>query len=104
MTFIFKKCIMEYMKKYAHKKSFEIKTREADFKDELKASSVLSFMEEVAGSSAEELGFGYKHVRPRGVYVYGYQRYFSYKQANEGGGNGACKNVANETKLRRFWT
>lgn len=66
MTFIFRKCIMVYMKKYAHIKSFEIKTREADFKDELKASSVLSFMEEVAGSSAEELGFGYKHVRPRG--------------------------------------
>ena len=57
---------MVYMKKYAHIKEFQIKYREADFKDELRASGALSFMEEVASSSAEELGFGYSYIKPKG--------------------------------------
>lgn len=47
------------MDKYCYEKPFEIKYRESDFNDFLKPSGALSFMEEVAGYSAEELGFGY---------------------------------------------
>lgn len=52
--------------KYEHKKIFQVKYCEADFKDELKASVALSYMEEVACSSADELGFGYQFIKPRG--------------------------------------
>lgn len=54
------------MKKYIHTKEFQVKYCEADFKDELKISVALSYMEEVACSSADELGFGYAFVKPRG--------------------------------------
>lgn len=54
------------MDKYVHKKQFQIKYCEADFKDNLKLSSALSYMEEVACLSADELGFGYAFVKPRG--------------------------------------
>ncbi len=45
--------------KYCHSKDFKSKYLEVDFKDELKPSSILAFMQEVASSSADELGFGY---------------------------------------------
>ncbi len=51
---------------YEHKREFTVKYCEVDFKDELKVSTVLSYMEEVACSSADELGFGYAFVKPRG--------------------------------------
>ncbi len=54
------------MKVYEHCKEFLIKYCDVDFKDELKASAALSYMEEVACSSADELGFGYAYVKPRG--------------------------------------
>ncbi len=54
------------MKAYEHKKEFLIKYCDVDFKDELKISAALSYMEEVACSSADELGFGYAFVKPRG--------------------------------------
>ncbi len=54
------------MKIYEHSKEFIVKYCEVDFKDELKASTALSYMEEVACSSADELGFGYAFVKPRG--------------------------------------
>lgn len=50
---------------YEHKKEFILKNREVDFKDEMKVSATLSFMEEVAGSSADELGFGYKFTKSK---------------------------------------
>ena len=37
-----------------------------DFKDEMKVSAALSLMEEVAGSSADELGFGYQFTKTNG--------------------------------------
>lgn len=52
--------------KYEHIRSFQVKYCEADFKDELKTSIALSYMEEAACSSADELGFGYQFVKPRG--------------------------------------
>lgn len=54
------------MKPYEHIKEFSIKYCDADFKDEIKPSVVLSLMEEVACSSADELGFGYTYIKPRG--------------------------------------
>ena len=54
------------MKLYEHIKEFTIKYCDADFKDEIKVSSVLAYLEEVACSSADELGFGYSYVKPRG--------------------------------------
>ena len=37
-----------------------------DFKDELKLSTILAYFEEAACASADELGFGYRFVKPRG--------------------------------------
>lgn len=53
------------MTKYEHKRDFQIKYCETDFKDELKLSSVLAYFEEVAGSSADELGFGRRFLKPK---------------------------------------
>ena len=54
------------MELYEHKQQFTIKYCDVDFKDEIKTSTVLALMEEVACSSADELGFGYAYVKPRG--------------------------------------
>ena len=54
------------MEKYEHIRNFTVKYCEADFKDEIKVSSLLAYLEEVACSSADELGFGYAFVKPRG--------------------------------------
>ena len=54
------------MKSYEHIKEFQIKYCDADFKDELKTSVALALLEEVACSSADELGFGYSFVKPKG--------------------------------------
>ena len=59
--------IIIVMCKYIHEKEFQVKYCEADFKDQLKTSVALSYMEEVACSSADELGFGYEFVKPRGL-------------------------------------
>lgn len=54
------------MKVYEHIQEFLIKYCDVDFKDELKASTMLAYFEEVASFSAEELGFGYSFVKPKG--------------------------------------
>ena len=54
------------MKLYEHIQEFLVKYCDVDFKDELKVSTTLAYMEEVACSSADELGFGYSYVKPRG--------------------------------------
>lgn len=54
------------MKIYEHKQSFSIKYRDVNFKDEWKMSSVLSHFEQVAADSAEELGYGYSFLKPKG--------------------------------------
>ncbi len=67
MTFFSKKRIIKYvMKPYEHSREFQIKYCDADFKDEMKVSVALSLLEEVACSSADELGFGYSYVKPKG--------------------------------------
>lgn len=55
-----------FMEKYEYKQSFRVSHRDADFKDELKISSSLAYMEQVAADSAEELGFGYTYLKPKG--------------------------------------
>ncbi len=54
------------MKAYEHEREFFIKYCDVDFKDECKVSTALSYMEEVACSSADELGFGYAYIKPKG--------------------------------------
>ncbi len=53
------------MKVYEYAQDFLIKYCEVDFKDELKVSTALAYMEEVACASADELGFGYAYVKPK---------------------------------------
>ena len=55
-----------YMELYQHIQDFTIKYCDVDFKDELKTSAVLAYLEEVACNSADELGFGYEYVKSRG--------------------------------------
>ncbi|MBQ8296010.1 MAG: hypothetical protein IJX87_06220 [Clostridia bacterium] len=54
------------MELYEHVKQFSIKYCDVDFKDEIKTSTVLALMQEVACSSADELGFGYSYIKPKG--------------------------------------
>ena len=61
-----KKVYTVFMAIYEHKKQFTIKYCDSDFRDEMKTSVGLALMEEVACSSADELGFGYAYVKPRG--------------------------------------
>ena len=55
------------MEKYCYKQSFDVRYCDVDFKDELKPSTVLAFLEEAACYSADELGFGYQYIKPRGL-------------------------------------
>ncbi len=54
------------MELYEHIKTFDVKYCDVDLKDELKPSAILAYLEEVACSSADELGFGYAYIKPRG--------------------------------------
>lgn len=55
------------MEKYCHVQKFQVKFCESDFKDELKTSVALSYMQEVACASADELGFGYAYIKPKNL-------------------------------------
>ncbi len=50
---------------YCHERAFKARYSDVDFKDELKASALLSYTQEVACSSADELGFGYDVLREK---------------------------------------
>lgn len=50
---------------YRNKKEYEIRYTDVDLYDNLKLSSLLSFMEESACRSADELGFGYSVLQPQ---------------------------------------
>ncbi len=52
---------------YRHIKTYEIKYTDVDAFDNLKPSALLSFMEESACLSADELGFGYAAVAPKNI-------------------------------------
>ena len=51
---------------YANVKTYEPKYSDFDFKDEIKLSALLEFVQESAGASADELGFGYDDLKPLG--------------------------------------
>lgn len=53
------------MKTYEHLRRFDVKYCDVDFKDELKPSALLAYLEESACSSADELGFGYAYLKPK---------------------------------------
>lgn len=55
------------MKKYQYKHNFNVRYCDVDFRDELKPSTLLAYLEEAACYSADELGFGYQYVCPRGL-------------------------------------
>lgn len=52
---------------YRNVKKYEIRYTDADVYDNLKLSSLLSFLEESACCSADELGFGYNAISPKGI-------------------------------------
>jgi len=67
VDFFFFSLYNRIMKKpYEYKEEFQLKYCDVDFKDEMKPSVALSLMEEVACGSADELGFGYAFIKPRG--------------------------------------
>lgn len=53
------------MSGYRHTRSFALRYTDFDFRDELKPSAVLSLAQEVAASSADELGFGYEALKKK---------------------------------------
>lgn len=55
--------IIRSMKLYEHNRQFLVTNYDIDFKDECKVSTVLSYLQEAANSSAEELGFGYSNLK-----------------------------------------
>lgn len=52
---------------YRHKKVYELRYTDVDVFDNLKPSSLLSFLEESACLSADELGFGYDDITPKNL-------------------------------------
>ena len=53
------------MEKYCYKHAFNVRYCDVDFQDELKPSTALSYLEEAACYSADELGFGYQYVKAK---------------------------------------
>lgn len=51
------------MNGYCHTDVFDTRYSDFDYKDELHLSAYLSFAQEVAGNSADELGFGYRALK-----------------------------------------
>lgn len=53
--------------KYVHEREFYAKYSDVDFKDELKPSALLTYLQEVSCTSADELGFGYEVIKPKNL-------------------------------------
>ena len=51
---------------YEYKQEFQVRHCESDFKHTLKTSIALSYMQEVACASADELGYGYQYLWTKG--------------------------------------
>ncbi len=52
---------------YAYTKTYDLRYSDFDFKDELAPVALLQLLQEAACRSADELGFGYDDLRPRGL-------------------------------------
>lgn len=55
------------MKAYCCKEDFQIRYSDLDYKDRFKLSACLALMQEAAGLSADELGFGYDDLKPKNL-------------------------------------
>jgi len=53
--------------KYVHTREFFAKYSDVDFKDEVKPSALLTYLQEVSCTSADELGFGYEVIKPKNL-------------------------------------
>ena len=54
------------MEKYCNRKRYALRYSDFDFKDELSLFALLSLVQESAGASADELGFGYDALKKIG--------------------------------------
>lgn len=52
---------------YKNVNEYQIKYTDVDFSKNLRLSSLLSYLEQSAGASADELGFGYNEITPKGL-------------------------------------
>lgn len=52
---------------YCHKKRFDLRYTDVDFKDELSISTLLALAQEAASASADELGFGYEALKKKNM-------------------------------------
>lgn len=52
---------------YVHRKEYPLRYADFDFQDILKPSALLALTQESACLSADELGFGYEALKPRGI-------------------------------------
>lgn len=52
---------------YLHSKDYSFRYTDVDFQDKVRPASFLAVMQESACLSAEELGFGYKHLKPKNI-------------------------------------
>lgn len=55
------------MSVYSNVRTYELRYSDFDYKDELRPSALLALTQESACMSADELGFGYDDLRPRGL-------------------------------------
>ncbi len=55
------------MGKYAYTAKFPLRYSDFNFRDELTPASLLCLLQEVAGASADELGFGYQALKEKGL-------------------------------------
>ncbi len=51
-----------------YKATFHTSTYEADFRNRLRLSSILNYMQEVAARNADQLGFGYQDFQHKGLF------------------------------------
>lgn len=67
------------MSTYSNVKKYALRYSDFDFKDELKLSALLALTQESACASADELGFGYDDLKPKGfgfIVVHTYCEFF----------------------------
>ena len=55
------------MEKYQYKQPFAVRYCDVDFRDELKPSTALAYLEEAACYSADDLGYGYSYIKEKGL-------------------------------------
>lgn len=66
---------------YSNIKEYELRYSDFDFRDRLKLSCVLELAQESAAASADELGFGYSDLKPRGLGFITVHTYCEFKRS-----------------------